>query len=383
MELFRHLLDILKASFGMRQIKELKSQLSKIIGLNHELLNQCNEIDRLCNENNTLIDKATELLDNHNFHQQNLHAQKIGLKSGVQYKAKLASEKNENLAKITDAHKQREHFETEVELNKKKLSAIRNSIFFLIAFRSMVILSFFASVLIAFNLISYATGFTALANNRLFFALSNGSVFLICISMLCLSEIAKRKELIEKSNFLIPLIPFFINLIIGTLMVSQGIFAGILISLLTSIIAICHVIALIGLANNPEQKQKFFPDEFILSILNIFVFAVLIIMSNNSLDLPFTIFNSVLLSTIVGMLLISYTWSFIKLKHKVDVKSFARFASLILSLALITVLLILTIFSFTFSLSGILEILSIIAAILTVFGAVIMAVYQNQKNQND
>ena len=91
MSIFKNLVNDVSYALNKKKMKNLRTKQIEIKELHQQLIYKNFELKEKTEKLKTLNIESLELLKKHNYHQQNLHAKKIGLKSGIQYKIKIHS----------------------------------------------------------------------------------------------------------------------------------------------------------------------------------------------------------------------------------------------------------------------------------------------------
>lgn len=153
MSIFKDLVDNISYALNKKKMKELKSKQSQIKELNQQLICINSELKEKNEEIKTLNLEIIKTLENHNPHQQNLHAKRAGLKSGFQYKMKIKSEISNTEQKQKDLNIQQEKYQNDLKKNQAELTKINNTILFYNNIQTTTILGFIMSLLISISYI--------------------------------------------------------------------------------------------------------------------------------------------------------------------------------------------------------------------------------------
>ena len=148
MSILKNLVNDVSYALNKKKMKNLRTKQIEIKELRQQLIYKNFELKEKTEKLKTLNIESLELLKKHNYHQQNLHAKKIGLKSGIQYKIKIHSA----IANIEREQKnlniQQEKYENDLKKNQEELVRTNNTILFYNNLQITTILGCFTSLLI-------------------------------------------------------------------------------------------------------------------------------------------------------------------------------------------------------------------------------------------
>lgn len=223
MSIFENLVNDVSYALSKKKMKELRTKQIQIKELNQQLIYKNSELKEKNEKIKALNLKSLELLKKYNYHQQNLHAKKIGLKSGVQYKIKI----NSAIANIEQEQKnlniQKEKFENDFKKNQEELVRTNNNLLFYNNLQTTTILGFFTALLITLCYILLSINPKSLFDNTTnFISYSTTLVFLVLTTTMITffyDKVLYKKFGLGKLNFYNYMFP--VLLIANVLLVSM------------------------------------------------------------------------------------------------------------------------------------------------------------------
>ena len=271
MSIFENLVNDINYALSKKKMKNLMSQRDQIKNLNQHLLHLNSELQEKNNKIKTLNLKMLETLKKHNYHQQNLHAQKIGIKSGFQYRIKIKSDIFNAEQKQKDLNIQQEKYKNDLDKNQTELTKINNTILYYNNLQINSIFGIIKSLLILLGYIILAISPNSLFNDSTNFIIYNSTLGILIITATILTfyfdKILYKKLELGKLNFYDYMFPILL-------------IANILMASMTS--------------NTTENYILFiFYLLFTVSVFNILIKNELIFKKNKNYSFPldFTIFN--------------------------------------------------------------------------------------------
>lgn len=223
MSIFQNLVNNISYALNKKKMKELKSKQSQIKELNQQLICINSELKEKNEEIKTLNLEIIKTLENHNSHQQNLHAKRAGLKSGFQYKMKIKSDISNTEQKQKDLNIQQEKYQNDLKKNQAELTKINNTILFYNNIQTTTILGFITSLLISLCYILLTINPNLLFNNPTNYIVYSSTLgFLILASTIItffFDKILHKKLELEKLNFYSYLFPILLiaNILIASM----------------------------------------------------------------------------------------------------------------------------------------------------------------------
>lgn len=200
MSIFKNLVNNVNFALSKKKMKELKSKQVQIKELNQQLICINSELKEKNEEIKTLNLKMLKTLENHNSHQQNLHAKKAGLKSGFQYKMKIKSDISHTKQKQIDLRKQQEKYQNDLEKNQAELSRTNNTILIYNNLKTTTILGFVTSLIISICYILLAINPKSIFENSTNFIIY-GTILMFIILVSTLIIFIFDKFLYKKLEF--------------------------------------------------------------------------------------------------------------------------------------------------------------------------------------